>query len=103
MPNPSKRKGTGFEREVVKLLQEHGLSAERMPLSGAAGGSFTGDVRCPVRGADKRFECKRRRRAYGTLYKHLGENFGLVVRDDDTPALVVLRLRDFAPLARGGE
>ena len=28
-----KRKGSGFEREVVAFLQELGLAAERVPLS----------------------------------------------------------------------
>lgn len=102
MPNPSKRKGSGFEREVVKALQEIGIAAaERVPLSGAVkGGSFEGDIECPVRGINRKLECKRRARAFGTLYGWLGNNFGLVVRDDRTEPLVVLRLRDFAELAK---
>ena len=35
MTSPSKRKGSGFELEVVKLFQEFGLAAEKVPLSGA--------------------------------------------------------------------
>jgi hypothetical protein len=57
MANPSKRKGDGFEREVVRFLQDTGIAAaERVPLSGAAGGSHTGDIDCPVRGVDRKLE-----------------------------------------------
>jgi hypothetical protein len=36
----------------------------------------------------------------GTLYKFMGDNFALVVRDDHTEPLVLMRLKDFADLAR---
>ena len=101
MPNASKRKGDGFEREVVAILQEAGIAAEKIPLSGAIkGGSFEGDIRCPVRGQDKKLECKRRAQAFGTLYGFLGSNYATVVRDNRTPALVVLRLTDFMELIK---
>lgn len=101
MTGPSARKGSRFEREVVDILQDCGIAAaERVPLSGSAGGSFTGDIDCPVQGIDRKLECKRRRRGFATLYGFLGSNYGLVVRDDRTEPLVVMRLRDFAELAR---
>lgn len=100
MSNPSKRKGSGFERQVVAILQEAGIAAERVPLSGAAGGSHTGDVDCPVRGEDKKLECKRRRAGFKTIYGWLGANYALAIRDDHTEPLVVLRLTDFARLAK---
>lgn len=101
MPHPSKRKGAGYEREVVAFLQEQGIAAEKIPLSGAVkGGSFEGDIDCPVRGIDKKLECKRRRGGFKTLYGWLDTNYGLVIRDDNCPSLIVLRLSDFAELAR---
>lgn len=101
MTHPSKRKGNGYEREVVAFLQTQGVSAERVPLSGAVkGGSFEGDIDCPVRGRKQKLECKRRRRGFKTLYSLLGANFGLVVRDDQADSLVVLRLKDFAELTK---
>lgn len=99
MTHPSKRKGSGFELEVVKALQELGLAAVKVPLSGAVP-DFPGDIECPVRGTDRTLECKRRRRAFGTLYSLMGSAFALVVRDDRTEPLVVLRLSDFAELAK---
>ncbi len=101
MAHPSKRKGSGFELEVVKRLQDQGIAAEKVPLSGAVkGGSFEADINCPVRGIDRKLECKRRARAFGTLYGWMGSNYALVVRDDKTEALVVMRLRDWAELAK---
>jgi Holliday junction resolvase len=32
-------KGNRLERAIVRLAQDYGLGAERMPLSGAVGGS----------------------------------------------------------------
>jgi hypothetical protein len=95
-----KRKGNGFEREVVLRLQDLGLAAERIPLSGAAGGSFDHDVSCPVRGVDAKLECKRRARAFVGLDKMLGANYALVCRDDRSRTLVVMSLENFAGLAR---
>jgi hypothetical protein len=101
MTHPSKRKGSGFEREVVALLQERGIAAEKVPLSGAIkGGSFDHDVTCPVRGSDRKIECKRRARAFGTIYALLGPNDYLAIRDDHTPPLIVMTLDAFAELAK---
>jgi hypothetical protein len=103
MSNPSKAKGSGFEREVVARLQELGLAAEKQPLSGMLGGKYCDDIKIsvPVLNCDKTIECKRRARAFSTIYGFLGSAYGLVLRDDRTPPLVVLRLEDFAALAKG--
>lgn len=101
MPGRSaKRKGSAFEREVVALLQEYGIAAEKIPLSGAVGGSFAGDVTCPVRGADRLLECKRWKGGFKTINKFLEGNYALVTRDDRCEALVTLRLKDFAELVK---
>ena len=44
MGRMSKRKGDRIEREIVNLLKEAGIHAERVPLPGAVGGSFSGDI-----------------------------------------------------------
>ena len=41
----SRDKGARREREFVKLLKKEGIKAERVPLSGACGGSYSGDIR----------------------------------------------------------
>ena len=106
-----KNKGALFEREVVALLQERGLAAEKMPLSGALGGKYGGDVSCPVRTESKRtvgslghtdqkIECKRRARAFASIDKWLGKNYALVIRDDRSRPMVVMSLDDWAELAK---
>ena len=85
----------------MRLLQEAGLAAERVPLTGAVKTSrFDHDISCPGRGVDRRLECKRRRRAFFTIDWMLASNFALIVRDDRSRALVVRTLEQFAKLAR---
>ncbi len=40
----AKQKGDNYEREIVAALKAMGEDAQRVPLSGAAGGEFSGDV-----------------------------------------------------------
>ena len=40
----SRSKGARTERSIVNALQSHGIAAVRVPLSGAAGGRFAGDI-----------------------------------------------------------
>ena len=55
----------------------------------------------PVLNVDRRLEVKRRARAYGTTYTHLGANYALIKRDDQSEWLVTMRLKDLAQLALG--
>lgn len=96
----SRDKGARMERSCVAILQAAGLAAERIPLSGAAGGSFCGDLTVPILGTDARFECKSRASGFKFLYENLGENFGLIVKQDRCDPLVVMPLQRFAELAR---
>ena len=41
--HPSKRKGSGFGPEVVKLRQGYAIEAAKIPLSGSVAG-FAGDI-----------------------------------------------------------
>jgi hypothetical protein len=89
----SRDKGARAERAIVRLLQEHGFAAERVPLSGAARGRFGGDVSVPFLGRDHRVESKIRRNGFRELYKWLEGSDFLVVRADRFEPLLVLRLR----------
>lgn len=67
----SKDKGSRYEREFVRLVQDAGLPAERMPLSGALGGKYRDDVLvCDT----WRVECKYRKD--GTGFSRLHEWLG---------------------------
>jgi hypothetical protein len=56
---------------AVRLLQEYGFAAERVPLSGAARGRFGGDVSAPLLGVDRRVEVKCRADGFREIYKWL--------------------------------
>ncbi len=93
MGKKSRDKGARWEREVVAILQAHGRAAEKMPLSGALGGKWRGDVSSPVLGSDWVVECKRRARGFSQIYEYLGLNDALIIKDDRRRPLVVLDLR----------
>ena len=83
----SRRKGYEGEREFVNTY-----GGERMPLSGAQGGSFTGDVvGLPYLG---RGEIKRRARGFKTIYDWLASNDFLAMRADRKPWLVCMKMDD---------
>jgi Holliday junction resolvase len=99
MPKFSHDKGLRTERAIVHLLQEAGFAAERVPLSGAAHGRFTGDVSMPLLGVDRRLEIKCRAAGFRQLYGWLeGVDF-LIVRSDRREPLVVLPWRLAAEIA----
>jgi hypothetical protein len=83
----------------VRLLQELGFAAERVPLSGAARGRFGGDVSVPLLGVDRRVEVKVRKDGFRELYKWLDGKDLLVVHSDRHLPLVVVPLRFAAEIA----
>jgi Holliday junction resolvase len=95
----SRDKGSRGERIVVRLLQEYGFAAERVPLSGAMRGRFGADVSVPLLGVDRRAEVKCRADGFREFYKWLeGVDF-LIVRADRAEPLIVLRLKFAAEIA----
>jgi Holliday junction resolvase len=52
----SREKGNRAERALVAVLRAAGFAAERVPLSGAAGGRYCGDVSVPLLGVDRTVE-----------------------------------------------
>ncbi|HHV61126.1 MAG TPA: hypothetical protein GXX51_00570 [Firmicutes bacterium] len=77
-----KRKGSNGERELVRLL-----GGQRVPLSGAAGGDYAGDVVVPGLG---RGEVKRRRDGFRQIYGWLEGRDFLALRADRRDWLIVL-------------
>jgi Holliday junction resolvase len=88
-----RRKGDRVERAVVKFLQQNRFAAERIPLSGAAGGSFAGDISVPVLGVDRIVEVKARANGFRELYRWLEGRDLLIVKADRSEPLVVVPLR----------
>ena len=83
----SRQKGNRTERAIVRLLQERGFAAERVPLSGAARGRFGGDVSVPLLGVNRHVEVKCRADGFRELYRWLDGADLLVVRADQSPPL----------------
>ena len=99
----SREKGNRTERAIVRLLQEHGFAAERVPLSGAARGRFHGDVSIPLLGADRRVEVKCRGNGFRQLYDWLEGHDFLIVRADRRELLVVIPLKLATEIAMAAE
>jgi Holliday junction resolvase len=95
----SRDKGNRAERAIVRLLQERGFAAERVPLSGAARGRFGGDVSIRLLGTDRRVEVKCRRNGFRQLYDWLEGHDFLIVRADRRELLVVIPLKLAAEIA----
>jgi Holliday junction resolvase len=95
----SRDKGARTERGIVDVMQEAGFAAQRIPLSGAAGGKFAGDVTMPLLGKDEVFEVKCRAEGFKFLYASLAEHCGLVVKADHKAALMVIPLDRFLEIA----
>jgi len=98
MGKPSRDKGGRIEREIVNLHKAMGVHAARVPLSGAAGGAYSGDVDIYVDGPEEAplvTEVKARASGGGfvTIEKWLGENDALFLRRDRAEPLVVLPWR----------
>ena len=95
----SRDKGNRAERAIVKFLQERGFAAERVPLSGSAGGSYKGDLTVPLLGVDRVAEVKVRAKGFQQLYGWLVDRDILIVRADRSEPLVILPLKLAAEIA----
>ena len=118
----SRRKGSNAERELVEILRAAGIPARRVPLSGGAGGVYSGDVivgapkclRCrgaggiaeehylaiahaPTCVGEERFEVKRRGQGRGFIQidRWLEDAHAVVYRRDRGEWIVTLRLQDY--------
>ena len=95
----SRQKGDRAERAIVRYLQDCGFAAERVPLSGSAGGSYVGDLKVQVVGVDRVVEVKCRAGGFRELYRWLIDRDILIVRADRSEPLVVLPLKLAAEIA----
>lgn len=96
-------KGNRAERALVKYFQDKGLAAERVPLSGSAGGSYAGDLTVPLLGADRVVEVKVRANGFREFYRWLESRDILIVKADRREPLVVVRLSFAGQIARAAE
>ena len=97
-----RNKGARTERGIVNALLANGIAAARVPLSGAAGGRFAGDIVLPLLGRDLCVEVKARAEGFRELYSWLNERDVLIVKADRQEPLVVLRMSLAAEIAKRG-
>ena len=92
----ARTKGASFEREVVNWHKDRNVEAERVPLSGASKGNYSGDLKIGPQQA-LLAECKRRARAWQDLYDALDQDGSdmLFIRKDRERTLVVLPLETY--------
>ena len=93
-------KGVRTERGIVKVLQASGIPAVRVPLSGAVGGRFAGDIVLPLLGRDLCVEVKARAAGFRQLYDWLDQRDVLIIKADRREPLVVVRLSLAAEVAK---
>ncbi len=98
-----RQKGNRTERALVRFLQDRGFAAERIPLSGSAGGRYAGDLSVPVLGVDRVVEVKVRGNGFRELYSWLGDRDFLIVRADRLEPLVVIPLKLATEIAVAAE
>jgi hypothetical protein len=82
----SRDKGLRNELAIVKSLRDAQLPAQRVPLSGASGGEFSGDVIC----CGLRIEAKVRKGGFREIYRWLEGNDCLVIKADRCNQLAVV-------------
>jgi hypothetical protein len=99
----SRRKGARTERSIVNALQAKSIAAVRVPLSGAAGGRFTGDIVLPLMGGDLCVEVKARADGFRELYCWLNGRDVLIVKADRQEPLVIAPLRLAVDIACAAE
>lgn len=106
----SKRKGSRIERELVSLHRAEGISARRVPLSGAAAATFGADLAGDVvidlpQGGELRAEVKARANGEGfkTLEKWLGSKDLLFLRRDRAEPLVLMPFALYVSLLKGSK
>ena len=96
----SRTKGARTERGIVNALKARGIAAVRVPLSGAAGGRFAGDIALPLLGRDLCAEVKTRADGFRELYCWVTDRDALIIKADRLQPLVVVRLSLAAEVAK---
>jgi Holliday junction resolvase len=96
----SRSKGVRTERGIVNALRASGIAAVRVPLSGAVGGRFAGDIIMSLLDRDLRIEVKARADGFREIYGWLAEHDVLIVKADRREPLVIVRLSLAAEIAK---
>ncbi len=100
MPNRQKHKGNRVENQMVKLLLDADIPAQRVPLSGQVGGLFSGDIRI-AENYTAEVKARKNGEGFATIQRWLGENDFLFLKEDRKPPLVVMTWKMYIALMMG--
>ena len=92
MSHPNRRRGFGYERELVNQAKDAGLSAER--AWGSDGKSLGEDSEVDLKVAGKRIQAKRRKKLASYLQPS-AEVDAVAVRQDRGETLVILKWEEY--------
>ena len=98
MGRKEKRKGYRIEHEIAVALNAAGIPTQRVPLSGAIGGGFAGDLR--VSGYHAEVKARKSGEGFAVIDRWLGGNQLLFLKRDRAEPLVVMPMSVFVELAR---
>ena len=91
----SRDKGSRFERSIVLMLRVLDPYCRRVPLSGGAGGEFSGDIILHLGDSRLKVEAKKRAKGFKQIYEWIEGNDALVIGADRREPLLVVRLKDW--------
>ena len=99
----SRDKGARVEREFVHMLNDAGVICTKVPLSGAAGGAYSGDLDIHLTSGHKthlraEVKCRKDGTGWKTLVKWIGQNDYLFLKQARTDPLVVMPWERFIDL-----
>lgn len=91
MSHPSKQKGNGYERELVKLIQDSGMKAKRAYASNGESLGYHAEVDLVFGNDNYKVQAKRRKKIAD--YLQVGDHVDFVVfRQDRGDSLVLMDL-----------
>ena len=103
MPAKSKVKGNRFEREIVHIFNENGISAKRAWGSDGRTLGLDEDVDVLIQDLAEgisQFKIQAKRRAALPKYLKLGNCDAIVIREDREVPLIMMPLMDFLAMVK---
>ena len=101
----SRDKGMRVEREIVNELKELGVDAERVPLSGAAGGSFGGDITIsaddPIGKLVAEVKARKNGSGFKTIEKWMGDYDLIFLKKNNQKPIVIMNWELFSKFIAG--
>jgi Holliday junction resolvase len=96
----SKRKGSRVELELVKMHLAEGIPASKVPLSGAAGGEWSGDIHLCGKRMIAEVKSRKNGDGFSVMEGWLEGNDVLILKRDRSEPFVALNWSTYITLMR---